>query len=184
MTSSPLLTSVAEFVVTIRPMSQVGCASASWGVTAARDSFERPRNGPPLAVRINLATSEWAPDIKAWARAECSESTGTIWSARCRAPVTKLPPTIRLSLFANAKVAPDSRVARVGARPTEPVIPLRTTSQGVSRTNWAASPAPVAIRSRGTPSISACSRACSVFDPTPRPTTSKSLRWREITSIA
>ena len=32
-TSSPLLTSVAEFVVTTRPMSHVGWASASAGVT-------------------------------------------------------------------------------------------------------------------------------------------------------
>ena len=45
MTSSPLLTSVAEFVVTTRPMSQVGCASASAGVTAPSDSRVRPRNG-------------------------------------------------------------------------------------------------------------------------------------------
>ena len=36
-TSRPLFTSVAEFVVTTRPMSQVGWASASAGVTSASD---------------------------------------------------------------------------------------------------------------------------------------------------
>ena len=34
-TSSPLLTSVAELIVTTGPMSHVGCASASLGVTSA-----------------------------------------------------------------------------------------------------------------------------------------------------
>ena len=58
MTSRPLLTRVAEFVVTTRPMSQVGCASASAGVTSASDSRERPRNGPPDAVSTSRRTSE------------------------------------------------------------------------------------------------------------------------------
>ena len=45
-TSRPLLTSVAELMVTTGPMSQVGCASACSGVTsassAAAAAAERP----------------------------------------------------------------------------------------------------------------------------------------------
>ena len=60
MTSSPLFTSVAELVVTIRPMSQVGCASASSGRTSGEartaPAAERPSGGgeheaADLAVR-------------------------------------------------------------------------------------------------------------------------------------
>ncbi len=58
MTSRPLLTRVAEFVVTTRPMSHVGWASASAGVTSASDARERPRNGPPDAVSTSRRTSD------------------------------------------------------------------------------------------------------------------------------
>ena len=60
--------------------------------------------------------------------AECSESTGTIWPGRTVACPTRGPPTTRDSLLARASVAPDRSAARVGARPIEPVTPLRTTS--------------------------------------------------------
>lgn len=42
MTSSPLLTKVAELMVITGPMAQVGCASASAGVTFASSAFVRP----------------------------------------------------------------------------------------------------------------------------------------------
>ncbi|HTE62229.1 MAG TPA: hypothetical protein VK631_17885 [Solirubrobacteraceae bacterium] len=57
MISSPLLTSVEELVVTTSPMFQVGCASASAGVTPASEARVRPRNGPPDAVRTSRRTS-------------------------------------------------------------------------------------------------------------------------------
>ena len=56
-TSRPLLTRLAELVVTIRPMSQVGWARASCGETSCSCSRVRPRNGPPEAVRISRSTS-------------------------------------------------------------------------------------------------------------------------------
>ena len=57
MTSRPLFTSVAEFVVTTRPMSHVGCASASAGVTVgelvAAAAAERPaRRGEHEAAHL------------------------------------------------------------------------------------------------------------------------------------
>lgn len=78
MTSRPLLTRVAEFVVTVRPMFHVGCASASCGVTALSSSRDFPRKGPPEAVTTSRRISSCVPERRACARAECSESTGTI----------------------------------------------------------------------------------------------------------
>ena len=47
--SSPLLNSVAESMVILRPMFQVGCFSACSGVTSARSLAAVLRNGPPDA---------------------------------------------------------------------------------------------------------------------------------------
>ena len=46
-TSRPLLTRVAEFVVTTSPMSQVGCASASAGVTSGERRAAAPAERAP-----------------------------------------------------------------------------------------------------------------------------------------
>ncbi|CAH0327171.1 hypothetical protein SRABI128_05835 [Microbacterium sp. Bi128] len=137
-TSRPLLTRLAELVVTMRPMSQVGWARASWGETSCSSSRVLPRNGPPDAVRISRSTSAAEPERRHWAMAECSESTGTICPSRAAA-LTRAPPTIRDSLLASASVAPEARAARVGASPIEPVMPLRTTSAVISATRVEAS---------------------------------------------
>ena len=47
MSSSPLFISVAESMVILPPMAQVGCLSASSTVTSASSAALRPRNGPP-----------------------------------------------------------------------------------------------------------------------------------------
>ena len=59
-TSSPLFARVAESTVIFGPMRQVGCASASSGVTSVSSSRVRPRNGPPEPVSTRLAT--WSGD--------------------------------------------------------------------------------------------------------------------------
>ena len=158
MTSRPLFTSVAELVVTTLPMSQVGCASASRGVTVAMSLRERPRKGPPDAVSTSLRTSALSPLRRACAMAECSESTGTICPGRA-ARRTRSPPTISDSLFARASVVPVASVASVGPSPTEPVMPLSTTSASTSCTSWAASSAPSAVCS--TPNASAWAESAS-----------------------
>ena len=56
-TSSPLLTRVAELMVITGPIDQVGCLSACSSVTSASSSRVRPRNGPPLAVSTRRRTS-------------------------------------------------------------------------------------------------------------------------------
>ena len=127
MTSRPLLTRVAELVVTTGPMVHVGWARACSGVTLASAARPQPRKGPPLAVITSLRTSSAEPPRRHWAMALCSLSTGTIWPGFAAA-VTKEPPTISDSLLASARVLPHCRAASVGRNPIEPVIPFRTTS--------------------------------------------------------
>ena len=65
MTSSPLFISVAESMVIFGPMFHVGCRSASPGVTSASSAADRPRKGPPEAVRISRRTSRRSPPVQA-----------------------------------------------------------------------------------------------------------------------
>ena len=53
-TSRPLFISVAESIVILPPISQVGCWSASSTVTPSSSARVRPRNGPPDAVSRSL----------------------------------------------------------------------------------------------------------------------------------
>ena len=135
MSSSPLLMRVEELMVTTGPMSQVGCLRAAAALIPVSSARLRPRKGPPEAVRTSRLTSlrplttglvspfSWRPQARAWAMAECSESTGTIWPGRVSAWRTRAPPTTRDSLLARARRAPLARAASVGSRPTEPVMP-------------------------------------------------------------
>ena len=56
MTSRPLLASVAESIVILAPIVQVGWRRACSGVTAASVAGSASRNGPPDAVRTSAAT--------------------------------------------------------------------------------------------------------------------------------
>ena len=141
-TSSPLLTRVAELMVTTGPMSHVGCASACSTVTSCSSSTDFPRNGPPLAVSTSRRTSSGEPPRRHCASALCSESTGTIWPGLARS-TTRGPPMMRLSLLASASVLPASSAARVGRSPTAPLMALSTTSHGRPATSVdASSPRP------------------------------------------
>ncbi len=167
--------------MTTSPMSHVGCASASVGVTSVSCSRRRPRNGPPDAVSTSRRTSSSVPERSACAIAECSESTGTICPGFA-IRVTRSPPTIRDSLFASASVMPRSSVARVGARPTDPVMPFSTTSASTLRTSSTASSMPTAVCS--TPNSPACASSSARFDPTASPTTSNRRGFARMTSSA
>ena len=150
MSSSPLLMRVEELMVTTGPMSQVGCLRAAAALIPVSSARLRPRKGPPEAVRTSRRTSlrplrtglvspfSWRPLARAWAMAECSESTGTIWPGRVSAWRTRAPPTTRDSLLARARRAPLARAASVGSSPTEPVMPLTTVSPAPSSAAWTA----------------------------------------------
>src|SRR5258707_61735 len=76
MTSRPLLASVAESIVILAPIVQVGWRRACAGVTAARVAASASRNGPPDAVRISAATLAIDSPTSDGQTAECSESIG------------------------------------------------------------------------------------------------------------
>src|SRR6266542_2544703 len=129
MTSSALLTSVAESTVIFLPIVQVGCLSAS--ATVARDTRSRPqvRNGPPEAVRIRRASSVGRRPATHCSTALCSESTGTI-----------SPPPSRAAREGGGEIVPvDSEHSAVlqcvaGRRPTELARLILTASGGPFRT--------------------------------------------------
>jgi len=52
MTSRPLFIMVAESTEILRPITHLGCATASSGVTLSSVSTARVRNGPPEAVSM------------------------------------------------------------------------------------------------------------------------------------
>ena len=127
MTSSALLTSVAESTVIFLPIVQVGCLSAS--ATVARDtrSCSQVRNGPPEAVRIRRSSSVGRRPATHCSTALCSESTGTISPPPSRAArVTSSPAMTSVSLFASATRLPARRAASVASRPAAPTIPFTT----------------------------------------------------------
>ncbi len=98
--------------------------------------------GRRVAVSTSRRTSSGEPPRRHWASAECSESTGTIWPGLARSR-TSGPPMISDSLLARASVLPASSAARVGRRPTAPVMPLSTTSQDAPAASAeASSPSP------------------------------------------
>ena len=144
-----------------RPLSLGGWAMASSGVTSASSSRTRPRNGPPDAVRMSRATSSARPPRKAWAKAECSESTAINCPGAAR-PVTSFPPITRDSLFARARVRPAPRAARVGSSPAAPVMAFTTTSQSRVANSVAAS-GPVSRRGTSTPRAASSRSRSAVF---------------------
>ena len=103
--SSPLFASVAESTVIFGPMFQVGCASASSGVTSCRSSALRPRNGPAGGREHERIDRLGARPSRHWKAAECSLSTGSSRPPpRLHAASASSPAATRLSLFASASV--------------------------------------------------------------------------------
>ena len=144
--------SVAESIVILPPIVQVGCASASVTVTSSSSLASRPRNGPPLAVIVRRSTAPGGWPAISWCSAACSESTG-----KMRAPVpsasatTSSPPTTSDSLLASARSMPSPSVATVGPRPAEPTSPFSTRSAPDSTTRRTRPVAPA----RTSPSLQA-----------------------------
>ena len=119
MTSRPLFISVAESIVILPPIAQVGCASASLdgdvrelGARAAAERAAARRSG--RACRPCPARSP----ASSWCSAECSESTGMICAPVASASaMTSSPPTTSDSLLASARSIPSPSV---GDRRPEP----------------------------------------------------------------
>ena len=172
---------VAESIVIFAPIVQVGCRSASSGVTARRSSTPRPRNGPPDAVRIPAATRSGGTPAMSWNIAECSESTGTSAApVRARAAATRSPPATRLSLLASATGTPRSSAASVGRRPAAPTRAFRTRSGSAASISAARSgscgtvPPPAAQAVWRTPWAAAWASISARLPPQARPQASRS----------
>ena len=141
-----------ESIVIFGPMLQVGCASASSGVTSSSSSRVRPRNGPPDAVRTSECDLSGARPSRHWNAAECSLSTGSSRPPpRSRAASASSPAATRLSLFASARSTPRSSAQSVRGRPAKPTTALRTTS-GSARSSSSVRSPPVCV-SGASPSI-------------------------------
>src|SRR5579871_509199 len=86
MTSNPLFMRVAESMVILGPMRQVGWFKASLRVILGKCFLSRFRKGPPEAVRMILWISlgEEEP-ARHWKTAQCSLSTGRILEPDLRA---------------------------------------------------------------------------------------------------
>ena len=186
--------SVAESIVILPPMSQVGWASASCRVTPASSAALRPRNGPPDAVSTRRSTVPGRGSaFTSWNSAECSESTGITCApvASARA-ITSSPPTTSDSLLASARSIPSPSVATVGPRPAEPTRAFSTRSTSVSTISDTSPSGPVSTSpavhasaaraaaasspsaTRVTPCRCAWASSCSHWPPADRATTSSS----------
>ena len=102
-TSRPLFIKVAESIVILAPISQQGCFKASFLVIFFRYSASLSTKGPPDAVRIIFSMESCSSPCKHWNIAECSESTGNIFTLFSVASlVISSPPTTSVSLLASA----------------------------------------------------------------------------------
>jgi hypothetical protein len=166
MSSSPLFMSVAESIVTFRPMAQRGCRRASSGVLAARSLSGVLRNGPPEAVRMTFRTCRRLSPARHWKTPLCSLSTGMMRAPeRAASRMSSAPPTTMDSLLARATRRPARTASRVGPNPLMPVMAETTISAPSARATSPAPSGPETIRGRRPPSR-ARSLAASRLSPT------------------
>jgi len=136
-------------------MRQFGCAHASSGVTPARSSTGRRRNGPPDAVRISRrmparAGSPTYPGGRHWNTALCSLSIGSSVAPPSRAARMKTsPPITSASLLAIRSRLPARAAASVGSSPAAPTMAASTVSAPaiVAASTSPAGPASTLVRS-------------------------------------
>ena len=130
MTSSPLFIMVAESIVTLLPIFQLGCFKACSGVMSLSSSLEVFLKGPPDAVKISLCILSFSNGFgKHWKIALISLSTGKsltlcFFAALC----TREPHITKTSLFTKARSLPASIASSVGSKPMLPPMASRTSS--------------------------------------------------------
>ena len=129
-TSSPLFIRVAQSMVILGPIFQLGCFKASALVTDWSCSRCIPKKGPPEQVSKILRISSWRREpMRHWKTAECSESTGIISQPYFSASaITSSPAHTRVSLLARPIRFPARMAARVGFSPTMPTTAVITQS--------------------------------------------------------
>ena len=120
---------MAESIVILAPISQLGWRRACVAVTVCSSSRLSLRKGPPLAVSRIFSILLRPSPTRAWKMAECSLSTGRIgaWFSNARRVMIS-PATTRVSLLANAMVLWAWMAWTVGRSPAKPTIAVRTIS--------------------------------------------------------
>ena len=127
--SSPLLKSVAESMVILRPMTHDGCLSARSTVMFLKSSLGVVRNGPPDAVSQSLRTECEGLSSRHWKIAECSLSTASTRTPCLFASLITISPAMtRISFDATAMSLPARIAARAGCNPAVPTIAISTMS--------------------------------------------------------
>src|SRR5207344_2765737 len=116
-TSRPLFMRVAESIVILAPIYQLGCWSARSGVTSCNSSRLRVQRAPPDAVKIRRRTSSLRWPSNDWKIALCSLSTGKIRTPCRRASSCINFPAMTIgSLLAKAGKLMQDEARRHGVR--------------------------------------------------------------------
>ena len=155
--------SVAESTEILRPITQLGCAQASSGVTRSRRARSASRNGPPDAVsRIFFTPGGASPQRvfggRHWNTALCSLSMGSSVAPALRTICMSSGPAITSdSLLANNNRLPARAAASVERNPAAPTMAAITLStSGSAAISTMPSTPPItcvgALRARNSPS--------------------------------
>src|SRR5208282_5079800 len=161
-TSSPLFISVAESIVILLPITQVGCLSACSTVIDSKPAAGSPRNGPPDAVKIIRFNDSRPRPSRHWKTALCSLSTGSSRTRLSRtAAVISSPAMTSTSLLANAMSLPALIAASVGRKPIAPTSADITSSASGCVATAIAPSSPCTTFTRCAPTRVASSRASS-----------------------
>ena len=134
MTSNALFMSVAESMVILGPIFQVGWCSACSGVTPARSAGLLSRKAPPDAVMMSFETPSWSPAMACQMALGSLSRGSTLTPRSCARRISISPAITKDSLLARAMSLPASMAARVGSRATSPTVAVTTRSTSESRT--------------------------------------------------
>ena len=135
MISKPLFINVAESIVILFPIFQLGWFSACSTVMDANVSLGVLSSGPPEAVRMILLALFRSSPARHCRIALCSLSIGTRWTPYSLTnEVTSSPATTSVSLFASAMCFLCLIASMVGFNPANPTIELMTRSTSSLRT--------------------------------------------------
>jgi len=144
--------SVAESTEILRPMTQLGCAQAASGVTAASASAGVSRKGPPEAVSSTRvipggATPVIAPGGRHWKIALCSLSIGSSVAPEAFTASIRSGPAITSdSLLASSSRLPARAAASVERSPAAPTMAAMTQCTSGSSASSSSAPLPASTR--------------------------------------
>ena len=122
-TSSPLFMRVAESIVILRPMDQLGWQRAASGVTASSSLLGLLKKGPPGGRKEHPFESFPVVSLQGLKNSAVFAVHGENFDILAGCSVYyDLPAATRVSLFASAIFFPASIAERVGKRPAAPTI--------------------------------------------------------------